>query len=247
MSPTRVAASCYLGDNAVEILDRLVSHIRGVSGTELEFDRTALSSPEAANETRTAGLVWACGLLTVEMIRADTLDAEIVAAPVFLGQNEPVYHSVIVARPGSGYGRLGDAVGGRLAVNEQESWSGHHGLVDHLGRIGLAIDSFAGPVHTGSHLNSVRAVIDNDADVAAIDHTIWEYLVARGEADDLVVVERTRDWPAPPFSLGRSLGPESRNKLRDALLSVGPGDVDGLARIVPASREDYDFMGTRGG
>jgi len=244
VSATALRAACYLGQNAVEILDRLVSHVRAVSDVALEFDETARSSPEAATELTASGLVWACGLLSVEMIRAGALDAEIVAAPVFVGQQGPVYHSVIVARPDSGYRRLGDAVGGRLGVNEPESWSGHHGLVDHLGSIGLTIGAFAGPVPTGSHVNSARAVIDNDADVAAIDHTIWEHLVAKGETDDLVVLERTRDWPAPPFSLDRSLDAEVRNKLLDALTSVEPGDVGGLVRIVPATQDDYEFMAT---
>lgn len=244
VSATTVHAACYLGENAVEVLDRLVSYVAGVSDVTLEFDRTARGSAEAAGDTRESGLVWACGLLTVEMIGAGTLDAEIVAAPVFVGEQDPVYHSVIVARPDSGYRRLGDAVGGRLGVNEPESWSGHHGLVDHLGRIGLTIGAFAGTVPTGSHVNSVRAVIDNDADVAAIDHTIWEHLVARGEAEDLVVLERTRDWPAPPFSLGRSLDADRRNKLLDVLTSVQPGDVAGLVRTVPVTQTDYEFMST---
>jgi len=244
MSPTTIHAACYLGENAVEVLDRLASHVRGVSDVALEFDRTARDSAEAAAETREAGLVWACGLLSVEMIRAGTLDTEIVAAPVFVGQDGPLYHSVIVARPASGYRRLVDAVGGRLGINEPESWSGHHGLVDHLGRLGLTIDAFAGPVPTGSHVNSVRAVIENDADVAAIDYTIWQHLVTKGETDDLVVLERTRDWPAPPFSLGRSLDAEVRDKLLKALFSVEPADVDGLVRIVPATQTDYEFMAT---
>lgn len=241
-------SATYLGDNTVAILEALSGHLGSVTGLTLDFDASApRTSPDAAGEggADTAHLIWACGLLTNDLITAGRSDAEIVAAPVFVGQTEPVYHSVIVCRRGSDLDSLASAAGTRLAINEPESWSGHHGLAAHLGTTGMGIDSFSQVIQTGSHLNSVAAIRAGEADVAAIDHTVWEHLLATtDETAGLAVIERTEDWPAPPFSLCRGLGAESRTRLRDALVSVGPGDIDGLVRIVPASRANYRAMTT---
>lgn len=244
--PETLKSASYLGDNTVALFAALCAHLSSLTGLTLEFDASAArSSPDAAREggAASADLVWACGLLTGDLIDAGRLDAEIVAAPVFVGQTEPVYHSVIVCRQNFGAGSLADAAGGRLAINERESWSGHHGLVAHLRGIGTSIDTFSEIVHTGSHRNSVAAIRAGDADVAAIDNTVWDHLVATTDHTvGLTVIEHTADWPAPPFSLRRDLETETRNKLRNALVSVAPGDIDGLFAIVPASRNDYRSM-----
>lgn len=244
--PEPLKSATYLGDNTVALFAALNAHLTSLTGLTLEFDASAArSSPDAAREggAASADLVWACGLLTTKLIDSGKIDAEIVAAPVFVGQTEPVYHSVIVCRQGFGAGSLARAAGGRLAVNERESWSGHHGMVAHLHGIGTSIDSFSEIVHTGSHLNSVAAVRAGEADLAAIDHTVWEHLVATTDQTvGLTVIERTADWPAPPFSLRRGLETETRIRLRDALVSVGPGDIEGLVAIVPASRNNYRSM-----
>ena len=135
----------------------------------------------------------------------------------------------------------------RLAVNEIESWSGFLGLKAHVER------SFPGTwfreqAVTGSHRASVHAVAHQTCDVAAIDITVWEHIVATEPeaATNLRIIDRTVDWPAPPFSLGSHLDLERRNSLRAALIVIGPSDMPSLDGIVPADSDLYqDVMPVR--
>ena len=132
---------------------------------------------------------------------------------------------------------LDDAAGRTLAINEPESWSGHLALVRHLTSTGRDLSMFGSTIRTGSHQASVAAVANGDADLASIDHTVWEYLDPLGS---IRVVDRTRDWPAPPFALDRGLDPGVRERLGAALFATR--DTAGLAALAPADRRDYEVM-----
>jgi ABC-type phosphate/phosphonate transport system substrate-binding protein len=83
-------------------------------------------------------------------------------------------------------------------------------------------------------------LIEGEADVAAIDDTIWEH--RRGidpRLQQLFVVERTQSWPAPPLSVSRLLESELRMHLVETLLASRPC---GLDSVVAASSEDYDCI-----
>jgi ABC-type phosphate/phosphonate transport system substrate-binding protein len=236
-------ARTYLGDNTAAILDALCSHLGSITGIELRADPGRPgSSPDATEHAGEFDLVWACGLLTSELIASGSLEADIVAAPVFAGQREAVYHSVVISRADSGFNSLADSLSGRLAINEEESWSGHHGLLEHVIQQGLG--SFKRVLRSGSHRESARAVVAGSADAAAIDHTVWEHLLqSDDEFSGIEVIDRTLDWPAPPFSIRSSIDPDIRARLINSLTSVGPGDIEGLERIDRASASTYTTMG----
>lgn len=230
----------FLGDNTQPILRALTAHVATTTGVDVKVVPTPPgSSQHAARSARGADLTWACGLLTVEMIDAGDLEADIVAAPVFAGEDGPTYHSVLIART-----ELTDLVHfrGTVAVNERESWSGHHALGHHLDAIGSE-HAVAGVRVTGSHRGSVEAVAGGDADLAAIDHTVWQHLAETTSVTaGLTVIDRTRDWPAPPFAIHRRVAAETRRRLIDALTATTLGDVEGLTGIVAAARSDYREM-----
>ncbi len=230
----------YLGASTTPIASELSAAVSAVSGLDVRFDADAdWETRRAALERGDAHILWACGLLTVERLAAGTLDAEIVAAPVFAGEHEPVYRSVIVARRTLGVTSLEGLAGSRLAINETSSWSGHHALRAHLAALGRSGPFFVSVTTTGGHDASVDALLEGSADVAAIDHTIWDDRRSRDRRvdDELVVADRTRDWPAPPFSVSRALPPEVRDALAVALVGARPR---GLAAIVPATSAEYD-------
>lgn len=233
-------AATYLGDNTFPIMGDLVRYLSETTGTEVVVDRTVGRSTAAARrEAPKLDLVWMCGYVTESLISTGRMSHAIVAAPVFPGHGGPVYHSVIVART-NGPPSLRAALDTRLAVNEVESWSGFLGLQAHVERR-LPGSWFADQTVTGSHRASIRTVAERECDVAAIDVTIWEHVVAteREAVADLRVIDRTVDWPAPPFSLGTRLDPERGNRLRAALLAVGPSDTSFLDGIAPADSDLY--------
>lgn len=229
-------ATTCLGENTVPILRDLLTGLRA-QGVDSTFDESLdFRSREAAFRAGEMDLVWACGLLTVETQGAGGM-TEIFAAPVFAGEHEAVYRSAIVVRSDSNAASITDTMSERLAVNEYGSWSGYEGFVRWLASNGLAADSYPTTVLTGSHRNSAMAVADGTADVAAIDHTVFELLAAEEQwIADLRVLTYTHDWPAPPFSI--------RPGTLDPTTFMNAGqNTSGLVEIVPASIDQYRHMG----
>jgi ABC-type phosphate/phosphonate transport system substrate-binding protein len=127
--------------------------------------------------------------------------------------------------------------GSTLAINEPESWSGHHALRAHLAAMGLGRSMFGRILVSGSHEASIDRLLDGSADVAAIDDSVWAARVARDTSTAaLAVIERTETWPSPPLSLVGRLDPGLAGALAAALPDVS---VEGLAAIAPASDADY--------
>ena len=247
-------AGTLLGPNTVPILKSLVERLVD-RGHDIELtaapDVSGLGA-RAAEAVASLDVLWACGLLTAELV-ANGCPIEVVAAPVFDGELSPVYRSVLVTRadPGRGLGRsidLNDVARSRVAVNEIGSWSGYRAVLQEFSVVrGHATDDVTEAVRqdlvlTGAHVESVRAVADERADLAAIDHTIWDWLVANSPSDveELVVVDRTVDWPAPPFSLASSC--PAKSALTADLLALGRAPTPGLQAIVPASADAYAVM-----
>ena len=184
--------------------------------------------------TLDADVVFACGLLTA-LRQQQGQQLRVVGAPLFAGETQPVYRSVIIASPDVQDARLSDATGLRLAVNEYDSWSGWHGLKEHLRNAAVPSLAVGEHVLTGGHANSIAAVLDGDADIASIDHSVWN---ARRNSDPsldvLRVLEFSRDWPAPPISIRTTLPGATQQQLTDA--------IGALANVRPAQLSSYAFM-----
>ena len=236
-------AATYLGDNTLTIMRDLVGYLSEVTGIEVVVDHTAgRTTTEALRHAPALDLVWMCGCPTASLISAGRMSHTIVAAPVFAGHRGPVYHSVIVTHT-AGPPSLGAALETRLAVNEVESWSGFLGLQAHVER-SFPGRWFADQTVTGSHRASLEALTNRTCDVASVDVTVWEHtLIERPEeVEELRVIDRTVDWPAPPFSLSSRLDTETRDSLRDALYALGPADIASLEGVVPAGLDLYQDL-----
>jgi ABC-type phosphate/phosphonate transport system substrate-binding protein len=234
-------AATYLGDNTLPIMRDLVAYLSEVTGVEVVVDPTARRTTiEALRHAPTLDLVWMCGYPTVSLISAGRMSHAIVGAPVFAGLGGPVYHSVIVTHE-SGPQSLDAALETRLAVNEVESWSGYLGLQAHVER-SFPGRWFAEQTVTGSHRASLEALVDRTCDIASVDVTVWDHaLVERPEElAELRVIDRTVDWPAPPFSLSSRLEPGTRNSLGEALHALGPAEIASLDGVVPAGPDLYE-------
>lgn len=231
----------YLGANTVPAASDLCRAMSVAIGDPVDFDPDR-PWPDRERDIHdgTAQVVWACGLLTADLLAGDRPDLEVVAAPVFPGRDGPTYRSVIVVRADAPIDGLDRTDALAWAVNGTDSWSGYHGFRAWLLERGRRDRPFARIVETGSHDASIDAVRDGSADIAAIDDTVWE---ARRALDSslagLRVIERTPAWPAPPFSVSRSLPSDVRAALVGALVGRVPA---GLAGIVPATSDDYASM-----
>jgi ABC-type phosphate/phosphonate transport system substrate-binding protein len=224
----------YLGANTDPIAADLAARLTASVGADVRFDASrSWSDRRAAIDAGEVDLLWMCGLATVEAIDAGRLDNDIVAAPVFPDHAGPTYRSVIVGRPEyvAAHGRAID--GARLAINERSSWSGYHALRLH-GPDATPVEV----VETGSHAGSLRSLLEDRADIAAIDETIWAWERERDrDFGHLLIIDRTQSWPAPPFSIARGLDADVRRALVAALVDARPV---GLERIVEVGDGDYD-------
>lgn len=135
----------------------------------------------------------------------------------FEGGQGPLYSSAIVMRadaPGvqtvAANGTADLPVtsmrGRRLAFNSSDSLSGVLALERDLQHIGQSLDIFSDRILTGGHRNSIKAVANGEADVAAIDCRSWA-LARRFEpaAEALIVVGWTALRPGLPFVVSRHL------------------------------------------
>lgn len=231
-----LSAATYLGPNTTPILAALADQL-GLVGVSVYL------APQSDLTADPPDLVWACGLLTAEVIR-DGGPLSVVAAPVFEGETDAVYRSVVVTRAELEAADLTALVGRRLAVNEYGSWSGYRALARELAVRGMPSEPaevFSAVVVTGSHVDSVESIVAGRADVAAIDHTVWNHICSTTPeaVSGLVVVDHSRDWPAPPFSISRRL-PSTTARMLIVALTQPP--VPGLERIQPASVDDYRMM-----
>lgn len=234
-------AATYLGDNTLPIMRDLVGYLSEATGIEVVVDHTAgRTTIEALRRAPTLDLVWMCGYPTVSLISAGRMSHAVVAAPVFAGHRGPVYHAVIVTHR-AGPPSLGAALETRLGVNEVESWSGFLGLKAHVER-SFPGRWFADQTVTGSHRASLGALADRTCDVASVDVTVWDHaLVERPEElAELRVIDRTVDWPAPPFSLNSRLKSGTRDSLSEAMHALGPAEVASLDGVVPARLDLYE-------
>lgn len=105
------------------------------------------------------------------------------------------YRSALVVRHDDPRESASELAGARFAYNSTDSQSGWGALVAALGPLDHALG-----LATGAHRDSVRAVAEGSADVAAIDAQSWRLALAwEPAAARLRVVGWTRPTPGTPF------------------------------------------------
>ncbi len=221
-----------LGDNTRVPARAIASRIGEMTGCDVTL---TFGPPDPLDPPDVA---WMCGYLTAELIVERECPLDVVAAPVFPGSTEAVYHSVLVTGSPA-ISTLEDAQTARFVVNEHDSWSGHLVVLRAL-QIHSLSDRFAEVLTSGSHERSIDMLVDRTGDLAAIDSTMWEHRLATDPAlRSLRVLMRTEDWPAPPFSIGRHVDEDTADVMRSALMNA---PVDGLVAVTPVALDPYLAM-----
>lgn len=217
----KLRAVSLLGANIDAALEAIASELTS-DGITCDVVSGPWDARLEAVRTGRVDLVWMCGLLAHRMLESGSLQAEVVAAPVFLGGTEPTYRTVFVGRRGSP--DLEDLVESRWAFNEETSWSGHHAARVEFSRRGLPQPQDV--IWSGSHQKSLIWLREGKVDASPIDETVWNWVDQTG----LEAVDHTTPWPSPPL-LMRS--PSSH--IVDALTTIS-GPFAGVSRLVPADR-----------
>lgn len=196
-------------------------------------------------------LAWICGAPYV--VRRPHGRIALVAAPVWRGDHygdQPVYHSDIMVHRDQPAQHFGALRGQRWAYNEPGSLSGYHIMRAHLARLGEGLAFFSEAIEAGYHRRALQMLATGEADVAAIDTTVFEQIVQEQPAwrNRVRSLGRLGPNPAPPWVI-RTEVPIALRAEMTAMLTTMADDAMGaallaaspLARFARVNDADYDF------
>ena len=173
--------------------------------------------------------------------------------PVFddeRNQGKPVYFCDVVLRNDAPIHAFSELEGGSWAYNDACSLSGYYSLLNKLAESGANESFFDNVFCSGSHLNSIEAVLSGKADAAAIDSNVLRIRFREVPAlrNKLRVIESWGPYPIQPVVVSSALNPELKQRLRAAFLATEQDQQTrrtlkqfGLSRFVAADPEDYSF------
>jgi ABC-type phosphate/phosphonate transport system substrate-binding protein len=170
------------------------------------------------------GCVFMCGYPWALAARRPALLAAPVPSPARFG-GRPVYVSDFIVRADGPHRTLEDTLGGRIAYSTEHSQSGYNGPRHHLLRLRTAARPALFTEVRGPYIRQravIQAVLDGEADVAAIDGYAHDLLRRHDPvvADRLRVVDSTAPAPSPPLVASPSMPDADRARLTAALLAV---------------------------
>lgn len=169
--------------------------------------------------------------------------AELLAVSVENGRS--TYYAGVFAKKGA-IRRLSDLKGRRVAFGDLNSTSSF------IAPMAMLLDARIDPVRdlgavrlTGSHANSLAALMQGQADAAALSFDSFEKAVNQGVVSgrDLVVVARSAPIPNPPLGMSTRLPPTMKARLKHAFATVAkaPGVTPDMIRGYGGKRVDgYD-------
>lgn len=170
--------------------------------------------------------------------------AELLAVSVEQGRS--TYYAGIFARAKGPVRRLADLKGRRVAFGDLNSASSF------IAPAAMLMDARIDPVRdlgavrlTGSHANSLAALMQGQADAAALSFDSFEKAVNQGvvSSRDLTVVARSAPIPNPPIGMSTRLAPALKARLKRAFATVAkaPGVTPDMIRGYGGKRVDgYD-------
>ena len=173
--------------------------------------------------------------------------------PVFddeRNQGKPVYFCDVVVRNAAPIHAFSGLEGGTWAYNDACSLSGYYSLLDKLAESSADESFFDNIFCSGSHLNSIKAVLNGRADAAAIDSNVLRIRFREAPAlrEELRVVESWGPYPIQPVVVSSALRPDLKQRLRSAFLSTEQDQQTrrtlkqfGLSRFVAADQRAYSF------
>jgi phosphonate transport system substrate-binding protein len=190
-----------------------------------------------------------CGLPYVRLADAPASVVELLAAPVLQGERyrqKPVYFSDVIVRSDSPYTCFDDLGGCTWAYNEATSHSGYNLVCSSLLERGKTLHYFGTMVKSGSHSRSLQLVLEGRADAAAIDSHVLDVALAQNKelALQLRVVTMLGPSSIPPVVVARSLDPDLKYQMREALLTMH--DDPDMARALHEGRIDHFVAVTDG-
>lgn len=170
--------------------------------------------------------------------------AELLAVAVEKGQS--IYYSGLFTSTASPVQTIADLKGQRVAFGDVNSTSSFVFPIAMIMAAGLdPVRDLSAVRLTGSHANSLAALVQKQVDVAALSFDSFDKAVASGAVDPktIRVVARSMPIPYPPIVMNSKLPPDLKAKLKQAFGSVAgaPGVTPDMIRGYGGAKVDrYD-------
>lgn len=200
--------------------------LRGANVKDVPLELTrAKSLNDVWNDPRML-LSQTCGFPLAKHLKTSV---RLVATPRYkaFGCRRARYRSCIVVRADENARILSDMRGRRCAINELTSNSGMNVFRAAIAPLACGEPFFENVIVTGSHMESLRSVAENRADVAAIDCVSFAHIgkFAPHLTGGLKILTWTRESPNLPFVTSRETDEYTLAALRHALaeISFDPG------------------------
>lgn len=131
----------------------------------------------------------------------------------------PSYQSMIFTRPGSDIQNLEDIRGKNFAFGSRMSTQGHLIPRKMLEDAGIRLYDLSYYVYTGSHTNTVRAVLNGDFDAGGIQDSLARRLEAEGK---IRIIRESKQYPSSLICYNPALDTGIIQAVRHALMSFEP-------------------------
>ncbi|CAN5377110.1 hypothetical protein BH10CHL1_BH10CHL1_09070 [soil metagenome] len=170
-------------------------------------------------------IAWICGLPYVRRADQANVNIELLAAPIWRGeryQGYPIYYSDVVVRRESRFQNFDQLQGAAWVYNDHGSLSGYAAMRHYLITSGKSPKFFGATVESGGHLKSLQMLLDQQADVAAIDSIVLEQQLHTTPelADQLRIITTIGPNPAMPWVIARHVPITIHGAIRALLLNM---------------------------
>jgi phosphonate transport system substrate-binding protein len=242
------------------LFEAVVDHVQRALGRERVSLRveTQTSGPKWGDErlfsAGGADVAFMCAPSFVWLCELREPPAELLGVlPVFedhRNQGRPVYFCDLIVRNDAPIRSFAELRGSSWAYNDAYSLSGYFSVLKRLTECGADEAFFESISCSGSHLDSIEAVLRGEADAAAIDSNVLRIRFREAPVlrERLRVIETWGPFPIQPVVVRSALDPGLKERLRTAFLATQEDDSTrkilnrfGLTRFVAASQEDYSL------
>jgi phosphonate transport system substrate-binding protein len=132
---------------------------------------------------------------------------------------DPKYQSAIFAGPESGIQELHDLKGRCFAFGSHMSTQGHLIPRSMLEDAGVRLEALDNYIYTGSHMNTVRSVLNGECDAGGIQDSLAKRLAAEGK---IRILKMSEPFPGSVIAYNSSLDSDTVEVVRSALLAFEP-------------------------
>ncbi len=138
-------------------------------------------------------------------------------------ERRPEYRAVIFARPDSPVKSLKDLGGKSFAFGNRFSTQGHIIPRKMLEDAGLSLSDLKNYAFTGSHTNTVRAVLNGEYDAGGIQDNLANRLAQEGR---IKIIAVSKPYPSSLIAYNRGVPSHVIDDIKRALLSLAPMGKD---------------------